>query len=510
MADCPSVTDAEHVTDTRYPQLPLPEPAAWKALLALCTGFFMILLDQTIVAVATPDFQEHLGADYNQVIWVTSVYLLTFAVPLLVTGRLGDRFGPKNVYCVGMVVFTLSSLWCGLSENVGQLIAARAVQGLGAALLTPQTMAVINRVFARERRGAAMGAWGATASLSTLTGPVLGGVITEYVGWEWIFFVNVPIGVLSVIAVMVWVPAIRTSSRRIDPLSVLLSMVSVFLLVFALQQGEKEHWTWWIWIMVAVAVLLFAAFIRQQVVAESAGRDPLMPLSLFEVRNFTLGNIGITAMGFAVASIPLPITMYYQQVHGLSPLGAGLMMIPQAATSLVLSPLVGRLSDRYSARRFGAFGFTVLAASIVGMTVVMSTGVSHYWTVVALVGLGVGNSFVWAPNSASTMRDLSPHQMGVGSGVYNQTRQLGSVLGTAGVGAVMQWRLTVTDPGSAFGQAILLAAGVILVGTVTSLMSRDTYGVSGDRGGTQAGDRRVPAGRDDRRADGRADTGTAR
>lgn len=480
MADCPPVTDA--TADTRYPDLPLPEPQAWKALIALCTGFFMILLDQTIVAVATPDFQEHLDADYNQVVWVTSVYLLMFAVPLLVTGRLGDRFGPKNVYCVGMVIFTLSSLWCGLAGSIEILIAARAVQGLGAALLTPQTMAVINRVFTRSRRGAALGAWGATASLSTLTGPILGGVITEYVGWEWIFFVNVPIGVLSIAAVVAWVPKIRTTTRPIDALSVLLSMTAVFLLVFALQQGEKEHWAWWIWVMVAVAALLFAAFVRQQVVAETAGLDALMPLSLFRIRNFSLGNIGITAMGFTVASIPLPITLFYQQVHGLTPLSAGLMMIPQAATSLILSPLVGQLSDRFSARRFGAFGFATLAVSITAMTLIMSGGVSHYWTILPLIGLGVGNSFVWAPNSASTMRDLAPTQMGVGSGVYNQTRQLGSVIGAAAVGAVMQWRLTATEPASAFGEAILLAAAVILIGTVTSLMSTDSHLVDGGTG----------------------------
>jgi EmrB/QacA subfamily drug resistance transporter len=474
------VTDAENTTadrgtsPSRYPSLPLPEPQAWKALIALCTGFFMILLDQTIVAVATPDFQQNLHADYNSVIWVTSVYLLTFAVPLLVTGRLGDRFGPKNVYCVGMVVFTLSSLWCGLSGSIEMLIAARAVQGLGAALLTPQTMAVINRIFARNRRGAALGVWGATASLSTLSGPILGGLITEYIGWEWIFFVNVPIGVISVLAVMRWVPQLQTTTRPIDTASIVLSVVAVFLLVFALQQGEKEHWTWWIWLMIVAAALLFVLFVRQQVVAEERGRDPLMPLSLFKVRNFSLGNVGITAMGFTVASIPLPFTMYYQQVHGLDPLGAGLMMIPQAATSLILSPIVGRMSDRLSARRLGAFGFTAVFIGIIGMTVVMSSGTTYWWTVVPLVVLGVGNSFVWAPNSASTMRDLELHQMGTGSGVYNQTRQLGSVLGAATVGALIQWRIVETDPGSAFGQAILAPAVVILLGVVTSLLSRDS------------------------------------
>ena len=476
MADWILVTDTSaERTDPRYPQMPLPANRAWPALFALCTGFFMILLDQTIVAVASPVFQRELDASYNEVVWVTSAYLLTFAVPLLVTGRLGDRFGPKNVYCVGMAVFTLSSLWCGLADSMPELIAARAVQGLGAAMLTPQTMAVINRIFPRAKRGSALGVWGATAGLSTLLGPILGGVITSTIGWEWVFFINIPIGVVSIALVMMWVPRFPPSARRIDTLSILLSVAAVFLLVFALQQGENAHWTWWIWGMMAVSLALFIWFVRQQVVAESRGRDPLMPLSLFTVRNFSLGNIGIVGMGFTVASVPLPFTLYYQQVHGLDPLGAGLMLAPQAVTSLILSPIVGRMTDEYSSRGLGAFGFAMMALSIVGMTVVMASGIHHYWTVIPLVGLGVGNAFVWAPNSASTMRDLSFHQMGAGSGVYNQTRQLGSVVGVAVVGALMQWRLGQpdADPGTAFGLAVLAPAAMMLVGVVASLMSRN-------------------------------------
>lgn len=433
----------------------------------------MILLDQTIVAVATPELQEELDADYNQIIWVTSVYLLAFAVPLLVTGRLGDRYGPRNVYVVGMTVFTLSSLWCGLAGSVEELIAARAVQGLGAALLTPQTMAVINRIFPREKRGSALGVWGATAGLSTLCGPILGGLITGTVGWEWVFFINIPIGVFSIIAVMLWVPRFPPAARRIDPLSIVLSVAAVFLLVFALQEGETMDWAWWIWTMAGASLVLFVFFVRQQVVAEERGRDPLMPLSLFKVRNFSLGNIGIVGMGFTVASVPLPFTLYYQQVHGLDPLQAGLMLVPQAAMALILSPVVGRMTDKYSPRGLGASGFAVMAVSIVGMTVVMASGVSHYWTIIPLVGLGIGNSFVWAPNSASTMRDLELDQMGAGSGVYNQTRQLGSVLGVAAVGAVMQWRLTVDDPGMAFGLAVLAPAAMMILGMVSSLLSRN-------------------------------------
>lgn len=468
------MTDKNTATEAAgYPEMPLPARAAWPALFALCTGFFMILLDQTIVAVATPEFQRQLHADYNSIIWVTSAYLLTFAVPLLVTGRLGDRFGPRNVYVVGMTIFTVSSLWCGLSSTVGELIVARAVQGLGAALLTPQTMAVINRIFPRERRGSALGVWGATAGLSTLLGPILGGVITGTIGWEWVFFINVPIGVISIIAVMVWVPRFPPSARRIDPFSILLSILAVFLLVFALQEGETMQWAWWFWSMMLVSLLLFVLFVRQQVVAENKGRDPLMPLKLFTVRNFSLGNIGIVGMGFTVASIPLPFTLYYQQVHGLDPLEAGLMLAPQAATSLILSPIVGRMTDKYSSRGLGAFGFAMMGVSIVGMTVVMVNGINHFWTFIPLVGLGIGNSFVWAPNSASTMRDLSFHQMGAGSGVYNQTRQLGSVVGVALVGALMQWRLAADDPGTAFGLAVLAPAAMMVVGVVASLMSRN-------------------------------------
>ena len=169
----------------------------WHALWALCIGFFMILVDSTIVAVANPAIMEDLGTDINKVVWVTSAYLLAYAVPLLVTGRLGDRFGPKNLYMIGLVLFTGASLWCGLSGSVEMLIVARAFQGLGAAMMTPQTMAVITRTFAPNKRGAAMGLWGAVAGVATLVGPLAGGVLVDNLGWEWIFIVNVPVGVIA-------------------------------------------------------------------------------------------------------------------------------------------------------------------------------------------------------------------------------------------------------------------------------------------------------------------------
>jgi len=186
----------------------------WLALSALVVGFFMILLDMTIVAVANPKIMQDLHTDMTKVIWVTSAYLLTYAVPLLVTGRLGDRFGPKNIYLIGLVVFTLASLWCGLSGSVEMLIAARAVQGLGAALLTPQTMAVITRTFPPDKRGAAMGLWGGVAGLATLVGPILGGVLVDQLGWNWIFYINVPVGVVAFVLALWLVPSLPMSLFR--------------------------------------------------------------------------------------------------------------------------------------------------------------------------------------------------------------------------------------------------------------------------------------------------------
>ena len=215
----------------------------WIALWALCLGFFMILLDMTIVAVANPAIMTALHTDVNSVVWVTSAYLLAYAAPLLITGRLGDRFGPRNVYLVGLSIFTLASLWCGLSGSVDMLIGARAVQGLGAALMTPQTMAVITRIFPPERRGAAMGAWGAVAGVASLVGPILGGVLVDGLGWEWIFFVNVPVGILAFVLALRFGPELETHGHQFDIPGVVLSALGMFLLVFGIQEGSSYDWS---------------------------------------------------------------------------------------------------------------------------------------------------------------------------------------------------------------------------------------------------------------------------
>jgi EmrB/QacA subfamily drug resistance transporter len=227
------------VTQTSPPQTDVPaDVRPWPALGALCIGFFMILVDMTIVTVATPTIQDDLDATTNSVLWVTSAYLLAYAAPVLIAGRLGDRIGPKWMYLTGLAVFTAASLWCGLAGSIEMLIAARVVQGVGAAMITPQTMAVITRIFPADKRGQAMALWGATAGVATLVGPILGGVLVDALGWEWIFFINVPVGVAAFYLNWRLVPVLETHEHTFDWLGVGLSAVGMFALVFGIQNGE--------------------------------------------------------------------------------------------------------------------------------------------------------------------------------------------------------------------------------------------------------------------------------
>ncbi|MDT5105079.1 MAG: hypothetical protein QOI25_2592, partial [Mycobacterium sp.] len=318
-------------------RLALPKAATdnpWHALWALLVGFFMILLDATIVSVANPSIMDHLGADYDAVIWVTSAYLLAYAVPLLLAGRLGDRFGPKNLYLVGLAVFTLASLWCGLAGSIEELIAARVMQGLGAALLTPQTLSTITRIFPPERRGVALSVWGATAGVATLVGPLAGGMLVDGLGWQWIFIVNVPIGVIGLGLAYYLVPALPTEKHAFDVLGVVLSGAGMFLVVFALQEGQSHGWALWIWAMMAAGAACVAGFVYWQAVNPA---EPLIPLKIFRDNDFSLSNVGIAVIGFAVTAMILPVMFYAQAVCGLSPTRAALLTAPMAIATGVLA-----------------------------------------------------------------------------------------------------------------------------------------------------------------------------
>jgi EmrB/QacA subfamily drug resistance transporter len=409
----------------------------------MLVGFFMILVDATIVAVANPSIMDKLGASYDSVIWVTSAYLLAYAVPLLVAGRLGDRFGPKNLYLLGLTVFTAASLWCGLAGSIEMLIAARVVQGIGAALLTPQTLSTITRIFPADRRGVAMSLWGTTAGVATLVGPLAGGVLVDRLGWQWIFFVNVPIGIIG-LALAIWlIPVLPTHKHRFDLLGVLLSGIGMFMVVFALQEGQSHHWAPWIWGTLAGGVGFMAAFLVWQSVNRN---EPLIPLIIFRDRDFSLSNLGVATIGFVVTAMFLPLMFYVQAVCGLSPTRSALLTAPMAIATGVLAPFVGKIVDRSHPRPVIGFGFSVLAIALTWLSIEMTPATPIWRLVLPLTAMGIGSAFIWAPLAATATRNLPPQLAGAGSGVYNATRQVGSVLGSAGMAAFMTSRINAEMP----------------------------------------------------------------
>ncbi|QKV96308.1 MFS transporter [Streptomyces sp. NA02950] len=422
----------------------------WHVLGALLVGFSLILLDMSVVAVANPAIMESLEADVSAVVWVTSAYLLTYAAPLLFTGRLGDRYGPKNVYLVGLVVFTLASLWCGVAGSIDMLIAARAVQGLGAALMTPQTMAVVTRIFPADKRGAAMGAWGGSAGVALLVGPVIGGLLVDSAGWEWIFLINVPIGVLAFVLAWKLVPTLETRPHKFDLLGIALSCGGMFLLVFGLQEGNNKNWSASIWLMIGAGLAVLVMFVVTQALNKG---EPLLMLSLFRDRNFALANVGIAAMGAAVTAMTVPTYFYLEGVRGLSSMESALLFAPLAILTGACAPVVGKLSDTMHPRTFTTTGFVLFGLTIVAYSELMRPD-SQLWMFSATAAVtGIGNGMVWGPLGAIATRNLPIHQSGAGSGVYNTNRQVGAVLGSAAVGALFVDRLGAHMPGMGGGGA---------------------------------------------------------
>ena len=428
-----------------------PETAnrPWLALWALVLGFFMILVDSTIVSVATPVLKTELNTSYNAVLWVTSAYLLAYVIPLLVTGRLGDRIGPKRVYLAGLTVFTLASLWCGLTESIEGLIAARVVQGLGASMMTPQTMAVVTRTFAPQARGRAMALWGATAGAAMLVGPVLGGVIVQNAGWQWIFLVNVPVGILGLVLAWLWVPNLETHSHTFDWLGVALSLVAVSLLTFGIQEGATYNWgiiTGWISVplLLGVGVLFFALFVWWQ---SKNTREPLVPLSLFADRNFSIASTAVAAVSFTAISFPFPFILWAQQAKGWTPTESGLLIAPMAILSIALAGPVGKAIDRNDPKRLTLWGFAISATAMALMSLAIRTE-AGYIPILLVVGLlGLGNAFVWSPLATNATYNLPMALAGAGSGVYNTMRQLGSVIGSAAIAAAISMQVARRLPG---------------------------------------------------------------
>lgn len=416
----------------------------WAVLLVLCLGFFMILLDTTIVNIAIPSIIDGLSASLDQILWVLNAYILVYAVLLITSGRLGDLYGQRTLFLAGMAIFTVASAFCGIAQDPVQLIIARSVQGIGGALLTPQTLSIITTIFPPERRGAAFGVWGAVAGIAAVTGPTLGGFIVTRFDWQWIFYVNLPIGVVAFTLCLLIVPDIRPGRRhRLDVPGVLLATGGLFGITFGLIEGQRYHWGE-VWSFVSIPLIigaglvLLAAFLALQYFERD---EPLLPFAIFEDRNYSLMNWVGAVMSFGMLGLFLPITIYFQSVLGLSALQAGLTIAPMSLVSMIMAPMTGRAADRVGGKYILMAGLALFAAGMGFIAWNAQVNAARWSFLPGLIVAGLGMGCTFAPLSTLAMRNVQPHMAGAASGVLNTTRQLGGVVGSAAVGALLENRL---------------------------------------------------------------------
>ena len=431
----------------------------WLVLAVLTTGFFMILLDTTIVNVAIPAMSAGLNAPLDEILWVLNAYILVYAVLLITAGRLGDLFGQRTLFAIGLAVFTVASALCGVSQTSGELIAARVLQGIGGALLTPQTLSILTSIFPPERRGAAFGVWGGVAGLATVAGPTLGGAIITYIDWRWIFFINVPIGIGAFIATFAIIPDIRPGRRQgWDIVGVILATAGLFGIVFGLIEGQRYNWgeiaNYGVTIpeILAAGAILMVVFI----VWERFQTQPLVPLSLFEERNFAVANWIAAAISFGMLSMFLPITIYLQSVRGFSALQAGLTLAPMSLTSMFTAPFAGRLADRIGGKYILMAGISLFTVGFATLAIVAGPDSTWLTFLGPAIVAGAGMGMTFAPMTTVAMRNIQPRMAGAASGVLNTTRQLGAAFGSAIVGAILQNQLAT----ALHNQAVIYASQV--------------------------------------------------
>jgi len=418
--------------------------APWLALAVLALGLFMTLLDLTIVNVAIPSIVDDLRSSLDQILWVLNGYSLVYAVLLITSGRLGDIFGPRNMFVAGIVVFTIASALSGLAHDPTQLILARGAQGLGAAMLAPQGLPIMTTIFPPERRGGVFAIYGSLAGLAVLLGPVLGGFIVTHYGWRWIFFVNLPVGLLTFVLALAFVPDLRPGRRhRLDFAGVALASAGLLGIVFGLIEGQRYEWgTVWSWItipeIIAAGILTLAVFLIVQ--WRRQDKEPLLPFAVFRDRNYTLMTLVMLAMGFAIVGVFLPMTIYYQSVLGLSAFEAGLAIAPQPLAMILMSGGAAALAARY-AKYILIAGLTLFAMGIAYIAWTAQVSSNRWSFVPGLVIAGVGMAGIWTPVFSLATRDLQPHLAGVASGVVSTVQELGAVIGSAAIGALLQNQL---------------------------------------------------------------------
>jgi EmrB/QacA subfamily drug resistance transporter len=439
----------------------------WWTLIAVCTATFMLLLDITVVNVALPDIQASLHSTFSDIQWVVDAYSLTLAAFLLTAGVIGDMFGRREVFAVGLGVFSVSSLICGLSSSSLMLNLSRAAQGVGGAIMFATSLALIAAAFTGKERGTAFGIYGAVLGGAVAVGPLVGGAITSGIGWRWIFFVNVPIGVIAIVITLTKIQESKDpNERRVDWIGFTSFSASLFLLVFALIRGNDDGWSSPLIVgLLAGAVVLMATFL----VAEWKQRDPMLDLTLF--KRPAMVGVSLTAftLSASIFALFLYLTLYIQDDLGFGPLAAGVRFLPLTFLAFIVAPIAGKLTVRIHARYMLGGGLLLIAGGCLAMGF---THADSTWTVLlpgfilAGVGIGVINPVL----ASSAISVVPPQRSGMASGANSTFRQVGIATGIAGLGSVFQSQIQTKTMdalrATSGGQAVAAHGGAQLQGAI--------------------------------------------
>jgi EmrB/QacA subfamily drug resistance transporter len=457
------------------------ENRKWWTLGAVAFGLFMIMLDNTIVNVALPSIQSDLHIGISELEWVFNGYALTFGVLMLTGGKLADMLGRRRIFIVGLLVFTVASLFCGLATSSSWLIGARVVQGMGSALMNPATLSIVTATFPPRQRGMAIGIWAGVAAMALAIGPLAGGLITEHLGWNWIFFINVPVGILAIIVTRLVVNESRDTSadQRLDLPGLLSSGIGLFALTYGLIEANNFGWTspriLSLFAVAAIGIVLF-------VLLELHQRSPMLDLSLFKNGTFAGANSVMLLVGLAMFGVFFYNSLFLQNILGYSAVQTGATFLPMTVLIILVAPFAGKYSDRVGSRWLMGGGMVLLAGSLLIFSRLDAS--SNFWDILPglLVG-GLGMAIVMTPTTAAAMGSVPVDKAGVGSAVLNSMRQVGGALGIAVMGAIVAESVHAAPRTpeyaaqfvTGYQHALTVAALIALAGAVLSIATVRKY-----------------------------------